>query len=221
MTAVVAESADNLGKYGLTAPAITFTATDENGKSATLIVGKKEGNDYFAKDASRPTIFRVNESLYKKLAENLQRLARQKAGSPDAERSHARRAAQCERHRRHHAKIRTGMDRRSAAGIERESGGDLEDIHSGRRALAPLAIVDHPSAEISGQTRQATRSNDADDQGRKENDGELHAVIGDFVYARTSDAPTVYKLKKNVLDDLNSKTIGVRDTSVRLRAENS
>ena len=36
MTAVVAESADNLGKYGLAAPAITFTATEDSGKSVTL-----------------------------------------------------------------------------------------------------------------------------------------------------------------------------------------
>ena len=50
-------------RYGLAAPAITFTATEDNGKSATLLVGKKEGNDYFAKDFSRPTIFKVNEML--------------------------------------------------------------------------------------------------------------------------------------------------------------
>jgi hypothetical protein len=30
-------------------------------------------------------------------------------------------------------------------------------------------------------------------------------VIEDFVYAKTGDAPTVYKLNKNVLADLNSK----------------
>src|SRR4029077_13006193 len=70
MTAVVAESADNLGKYGLSAPAIAFSATEDNGKPATLLVGKKEGSDYYAKDSSRPMIFKVNETLYKKLAEN-------------------------------------------------------------------------------------------------------------------------------------------------------
>ena len=43
MKAVVAESADNLGKYGLNVPPITFTVTEDNGKSATLLVGKKEG----------------------------------------------------------------------------------------------------------------------------------------------------------------------------------
>ena len=70
MKGVAAESAENLGKYGLNAPPIAFTATNESGKSATLLVGKKEGIDYYAKDSSRPTIFKVNETLYKKLTEN-------------------------------------------------------------------------------------------------------------------------------------------------------
>src|SRR6201981_239989 len=70
MKGVAAESAENLGKYGLSPPPITFTVTNESGKSAALLVGKKEGSDYYAKDSSRPTIFKVNEALYKKLTEN-------------------------------------------------------------------------------------------------------------------------------------------------------
>ena len=67
MSAITSESAENMGKYGLGAPAITFAATNQNGKSISLLLGKKEGNDYFAKDSVRPTIFRVNENLHKQL----------------------------------------------------------------------------------------------------------------------------------------------------------
>ena len=69
MVTIASETADKLGAYGLTSPAITFTASDAKGKSETLLVGKKEGDEYFARDASRPMIFRINQDLYKKLAE--------------------------------------------------------------------------------------------------------------------------------------------------------
>ncbi len=70
MAAIVSETADNLGKYGLTNPAITFTASDEKGKTATLEVGKKEDDDYYARDPGRSMVFRINQDLYKKLTEN-------------------------------------------------------------------------------------------------------------------------------------------------------
>src|ERR1700691_5653346 len=70
MTTIASETPDHLASYGLPNLAIAFTVSDSKGKSATLSVGKKEGDEYFARDASRPTIFRINQDLYTKLAEN-------------------------------------------------------------------------------------------------------------------------------------------------------
>jgi hypothetical protein len=70
MVTITSEAPEKLGEYGLASPAITLTASDGKGRSATLLVGKKEGDEYFARDASRPMIFRINQDLYKKLAEN-------------------------------------------------------------------------------------------------------------------------------------------------------
>ena len=66
-TTVASEKAENLGKYGLTSPAVKLTATDDTGKKFTLVIGKKDGNDYFARDTSRPIIFHVNSDLYTQL----------------------------------------------------------------------------------------------------------------------------------------------------------
>ena len=69
MTSITSETSDNLAKYGLSNPAVTFSAVDEAGQKLTLLVGKKEGSGYLARDASRPTIFVINDDLYKKLSE--------------------------------------------------------------------------------------------------------------------------------------------------------
>ena len=70
ITTIASETPDHLAKYGLANPGISLTVTDAKGKTATLLVGKKEGDEYFARDTSRPTIFRINQDVYKKLTEN-------------------------------------------------------------------------------------------------------------------------------------------------------
>ena len=53
MAAIVSEKPDNLSKYGLASPAATFTATNDVGKTATLAVGQKKGDTYYARDLAR------------------------------------------------------------------------------------------------------------------------------------------------------------------------
>ena len=60
MNSVASETPDNLAKYGLASPAIVFTATDSKGTKSMLIVGKKEGDGYFARDTSQSAIFLIN-----------------------------------------------------------------------------------------------------------------------------------------------------------------
>jgi len=78
MTGVASEKADNLAKYGLASPSIAFTVMDSKGTPSTLAVGKKDGSDYFARDSSRPIVFRINDSLYKKLSESYKDLRNKK-----------------------------------------------------------------------------------------------------------------------------------------------
>ena len=56
-------------KYGLATPAVTVHVRNEQGNEATLVVGKKDGNSYFARDASRSMVFRVEDSLVKKFVD--------------------------------------------------------------------------------------------------------------------------------------------------------
>jgi hypothetical protein len=59
-------TAADLTKYGLDRPALSATVTSGSAK-ATLLIGRADGESRFAKDASRPEIFVVEETLFKEL----------------------------------------------------------------------------------------------------------------------------------------------------------
>ncbi len=68
MAGIASEQPQNLGKYGLATPSITLTLANDTGEKFTLLVGKKDGDACFARDTSRPMIFRITGDLCKKLA---------------------------------------------------------------------------------------------------------------------------------------------------------
>jgi hypothetical protein len=204
MTGVVAESADNLGKYGLTAPAITFTASEENGKPAMLLVGKKEGSDYYAKDASRPMIFKVNETLYKKLSETYSDLR-------DKKLTHLTQSdvTRAELHNENGTVVVTPKSEQDWVA---EAPPEIKGKSIATWKIFPpvansraIAIVDHPSAQILAKLAKPLVQLTLTAKDEKKVTVSFTPVIEDFVYAKTSDAPTVYKLNKNVLADLNAK----------------
>jgi hypothetical protein len=204
VTAVVAESADNLGRYGLSAPLITFTATNDGGKSATLLVGKKEGSDYYAKDTSRPTIFKVNETLYKKLAETYGDLRDKKLvhlTQSDVTRAEL-----------HNENGTIVIAPKSEQDWVAEAPPEIKDKAIATWKIFPpianaraIAIVDHPGAEIQAKLAKPLVQITLMAKDGKKITVSLTPEVGDFVYAKTNDAATVFKLNKNILTDLNSK----------------
>lgn len=62
MSTLVEENAADLAKYGLDKPAMTVTVGSGSAK-ATLVVGKTENDQTYAKDASRPMVFTVDSTL--------------------------------------------------------------------------------------------------------------------------------------------------------------
>ena len=204
ITAVVNESADNLSKYGLGAPAITFTATKGNGKAATLLVGKKEGSDYYAKDSSRPTIFKVNETLYKKLTQTYGDLRDKKL--VHLTQSDITRA---ELYNENGAIVITPKSEQDWIA---EAPPDLKGKAISTWKIFPAitnaraeAIVDHPSADIQTRLAKPLVQMSLTAKDGKKITVSFTPVMGDSVYAKTSDVATVYKLNKNILAELNSK----------------
>jgi Domain of unknown function (DUF4340) len=215
---VVSETPEKLAQYGLTNPAISFTASQGDGKAQTLLVGKKDGGEYFARDAARPTIFRINEDLYKKLAENLSDLRDKRiVRFMPAEITHV------EVHNASGTILSTrkseeewsfdamsGADEK-ANGKSGEKAKEQQKSVSMEKLFTPLEqaraeeIFDHPAPELIAKLSKPAFEAALTDKNGKKLTVEISKESGGFVYARSSDAPAIYKLKAEILTDLSFK----------------
>jgi hypothetical protein len=215
-SAIVSETPENLSKYGLASPAISFSAADAKGGIATLLVGKKEGDEYFARDASRPTIFRINQDLYKKLAENFSDLRDKKLAHFDpATITHA------EIHNASGTILATcksetewafdGSPQKDEKPSDKPKDNQRAKPISLDKLFTPLQqataeeIFDHPSPGITAKLAKPEFAAILTDKSGKILKVEISKESGGFVYARTSDSLTIYKLKPQILTDLNFK----------------
>jgi hypothetical protein len=205
---IESETADSLAmygaKYGLANPAITFTTGDDKGKSATLLIGKKEGDEYFARDASRPTIFRVNQDLVKKLAVGYPDLRDKKIVRLDP--------ADIVHVEIHNANGTIACSRKGDAdwvfdepADQKGKSASLEKLFSALGEARADQIIDHPAPDIFARLAKPAFDAALTAKDGKKMNIAISKESGDFVYARNSAAPTVYKLKKQILETLNFK----------------
>jgi len=201
---VASETPDNLGKYGLSNPAVTLTVTNDIGKSSTLIVGSKKGDDHYARDTSRPTIFEVDADLYKKLTQTSGELLDKEPLHVDEsdineiqiQGSHGNIVAD----RKSAGSEEWVMTEPSAQKGKSASAWKLFSVLSGLKAdeviekptAAVLRSLDHPAYQLTL----------IDTKGKKRT-LKVSQASGDFIYAQSSDGPAVFKLKKSSLSDLD------------------
>jgi hypothetical protein len=206
LVSVASEKADDLAHYGLLSPTISFSVTDGKGAQFTLLVGKKDGDAYFARDVSRPTIFRVNDPVYKKLSEKFADLRDKKVLHTDS------------------AGIQT-MEIRNANGsvsLSRQKDSsddwvfDAPPDQKGKAAsswkiLDPLLgltaedVIDHPPPNLLALEANPAVTAILTDKAGKPWVVKISKASGDFVYAQATGSPSLYKLKKEALDTLNVK----------------
>jgi hypothetical protein len=205
MAAVSSETPANLEKYGLANPSITLTLTNDIGKTSTLTVGKKQGANYFARDTSRPTVFQIEDDLYKKLTQGAADLL-------DKTPLHFEEADIT------HFEIHGSSGTIAAS---RKPGGDdwvidAPDAQKGKTAiswkvLSPVAglkaeqVIEKPSAEIAASLAHPTYELILTDKSGKKLDLRVSKEFSGFVYIQSSQNPTVFKFKKQALDDLDVK----------------
>ena len=206
-TKVASEKADDLAKYGLAHPAVRFTAVSDTGGKRTLEVGKKEGDGYLARDDSRPTVFVINEDLYKKLTQNFGDLR-------DKDLVHFS-ESDVNRIDLHNANGTMAMARKkgsdfewtveSPASVKGKSGASWK-VFSPLTSARADAIIDHPTAAILSKFAKPAVEIDLTEKDGKKLAIKISSPDGDFVYGQTSASPSVYKLKKSILNDLNFKS---------------
>jgi hypothetical protein len=205
MMAVASETADNLAKYGLTTPAVTFIATNDIGQASTLVVGKKQGDNYYAHDISRPTIFEIDEALYKKLT--------QSAGDVlDKTPIHVDEStiAEIQIHDSNGdmtADKKAGSDDWTITAPDSVKGKPASSwrIFATVGGLRADEVIEKPSSDVTAALAQPVYILTLTDTAGKKRTLKATKEIGDFIYVQSSDAPSVYKLKKASLGDLDIK----------------
>lgn len=200
----VADTEKDLGKYGLTTPTITFRAKLPDGKSAELLVGKKEVDEYDARDSSRPMVFRINETVHKSLVSTFFDL-RDKALTHLSD-------SDINRAELHNSSGTTTC-------TQNAGGALMLDLPVGQNATAPecpafvfavesaraTQIFDTPPADITAKLAKPAAVVTFTSKSGQKAEFSFSGVAGDSVYARTSLGSTIYKLDKKVFDDLNAK----------------
>jgi len=200
---VVEEKPENLAKYGLSSPAVSLTAADGKGAKTTLLVGKKDGDFYFARDASRPAVFRIDADLYKKLAEQYADLRDKQVVHVDTSSIQS---------------IELRNDKGVIAASRKKDSPDEWDFDSpadqkGKTAatwkiLDPVTglradqVIDHPAAAQLAQLAKPAVTAVLTDKSGKQLTVRISRASGDFAYAQASNSPALYKVKKQVVDDL-------------------
>jgi hypothetical protein len=218
MTTIASETPDSLAKYALANPAISFTVSDSKGKTATLLVGKKEGDEYFARDTSRPTIFRIKQDLYKKLTQSFTDLRDKKLAQFDP--------ATINHVQIHNASGTILCTRKnetdwtfdvSAERDEKEKKNDQQKGNRPEKSLnldklfTPLQqatadeVFDQPTPALLAKLAKPAFEADLADKNGKVLKIEISKESGGFVYARTSESTAIYKLKPQILTDLSFK----------------
>jgi hypothetical protein len=204
LTAIASETADNLGKYGLTNPAITFTASDQKGNTEKLEVGRKEDDDYFAYDPARPMVFHISQDLYKKLIENYNDLRDKKIvhldqpGITHVEIHNANGTIVCARKSESEWVFDEPADQKGKP-------ADPDKLFTSLESARAEEVIDHPAPGVTAKLSKPAFEAILTDKNGKKLTIQISKESSGFVYARTSDGPTMYKLKAQILTDLNYK----------------
>jgi hypothetical protein len=206
MASIVEEKPENLDRYGLQKPAITFTATAGKGSPVTLIVGKKTGNAYFARDSSRPTVFTIGSDVYSKLTQKYPNLRDKKVvhvAATDVQRLDLTDpAGSLALSRKKDDPEQWSFEAPEAQKGKPASGWKILDTLTG---LSADEIIDHPSpTELKYLANPEITVVLTDAKGEKTT-VRFSKVSGGFVYAQSSDSTSLYKLKKDAITGLNLK----------------
>ncbi|MGH9689211.1 MAG: DUF4340 domain-containing protein [Candidatus Acidiferrales bacterium] len=202
---IVSEKSDNLARYGFSRPAVSFGVVKNDGDKSTLVLGKKIGEAYYARDLSRPIIFKVNKDLYSKLTKSFSQMRDKSVVHLDE--------SSLDRIQLQNSNGIIEISRQGSDGPWKIAApaGDKGKSASSWKILNPFTslraeeVIDHPSG-----VQTAAMKNPAVTVVFTKNSGQqvtvrLSKPSGDIAYAQSSASPELFKIKKQTVADLNLK----------------
>ena len=203
-TNVASETPDNLAKYGLTHPAVTVDVTTKGGKQFHLLIGKKTGDAYYARDAARPMVFQVSSTVRDALDKKFFDLRDKSilhfdpANLATVEIHNANGTIECSQGKVGDWTVVTPTADKGKSIQSWKLLDPIEDAHAKQ-------IYDTPSAAILSHLSKPAVEVTLTDRSGKKTTVSVSAAAGDSTYVRTSGGPEVYALDAKILKDLGFK----------------
>lgn len=200
-TDVASESPKELASYGLANPAVTIHLKTEKGEEGTLLIGKKENDKYFARDAARGMVYRVDSSFVDKLDVSHEKLR-------------DRRVLRVEDGEITRLRVNNGTTtvaaEKNGAGkwiVEEPADRKGKELQASRifdavTGFRSTEFLDKPDKNIVAKLEKPQVEAEFTDKAGKVLKLAVSPADGDNVYARTSLGPTVYKADKFFLTDI-------------------
>lgn len=198
---VMSETAKELARYGLKNPPITIHLKTEKGEEGTLLIGKKEGDKYYARDAARSMVFRVDTSFVEKLDVSFDKLR-------------DKHVLRFEEGEIAHLRVNNGMVTLAASKdttgkwiVEEPAERKGKELQVAR-VFDPIAsfratgFLDAPTKAVLVKLEKPQVEVEFTDKAGKALKLAVSPADGDTIYARTSLGPTVYKADKFFLSDI-------------------
>lgn len=202
-TDVASESPNDLTKYGLNHPSMSVTATAK-GQEFHLLVGKKNGDNYYARDTARPMIFEISSTVYDALNKKFFDLRDKSilhfdpANVAAVEIRNASGTIQCAQGKDDQWTI---LQPAADKGKAIQSWKILDPIQNARAKQ----IYDSPLRSIVAHLAKPAIEVTLTDKSGKKTTIDISAAAGDSVYVRTTAGPEVYELNTQILKDLGFK----------------
>ncbi len=198
--------ADRLKTYGLNAPSSRVDLyLGENRARKTLLVGKQVGAQFYAKDDSGADVFKIKEDLVAKLNLDLSKLRDRKMARferDEVKRVEVRlpdREFQFARDSEDQWRLRSPSGHEEKSVLEYKLFWPLEDLEG--KEIVDRANLDDPRYGFSEPSAQVKVV--------RKDDRVIEVVLGkaedEVVFGKANADPTLYKVDKKVLEDLDFK----------------
>jgi hypothetical protein len=204
----VKDPKSDLATYGLDKPKIVVTARLAGGGEQTLTIGSKVDDLYYAKNSAQQQIFKVEPDLYDdlnvKLADlrdkRIVKIEKADLSSVVIKNANLKMSAE---------KDKDGKWVVSDAGDSKGKEFKIDKILDPLSTNKATEILDKPSSSVSGKLSSPKVEIHLTDKAGKTTVVNVSAADGDSVYVNIQGRPGVYKVAKQLLDDLNFKTTDV------------
>jgi hypothetical protein len=202
----VKDQASDLATYGLDKPKISVTARLQNGGEQTLSIGSKVDDLYYAKNSGQQQIFKIEPDLYDdlnlKLADlrdkRIVKLQKEDLTSVEIKNTNLKLSAE---------KDKDGKWLVKEAGDNKGKELKVDKVLDSLNNNKATEVMDKPSSSVTGKLSSPAVEIHLTDKAGKTTVVSISSADGDNVYVSVKGRAGIYKVGKQLLDDLNVKAI--------------